>query len=117
MMIAGNYANNFEFVPTWLWDQSISPTEFVLYMALRSFSYPTGPTIEMLAAKTGFDSTVVEETVRNLHEAGLAERCLTDEYGESCNDRWVFTYLKYTQNALDRAPVPASHNLTMGELQ
>ena len=79
-MIAGNYSNNFQYVPEWLWDRHISPTEFFLYTALRSFSYPTGPTIEMLAAKTGFDSAVVEDTVRSLHAAGLAEPCLADEY-------------------------------------
>jgi hypothetical protein len=115
-MIAGNFSNNFQYVPEWLWDRHISPTEFLLYMALRSFSYPTGPTIDMLAAKTGFDSAVVKETVRRLHEAGLAEPCLTDEYGEPCNDRWVFKYLKYTQNAPDRAPVPAPDNLTAAEI-
>jgi hypothetical protein len=115
-LIAGNYSNNFQYVPEWLWDRHISPTEFLLYMALRSFSYPTGPTIDMLAAKTGFDSAVVKETVRSLHEAGLAEPCLTDEYGEPCNDRWVFKYLKYTQNAPDRAPVPVPGDLTMAEI-
>jgi hypothetical protein len=117
MTIAGNFSNNFQYVPEWLWHKHISPTEFLLYMALRSFSLPTGPTIEMLAAKTGFDSVVVEETVRSLHGVGLAEPCLTDEDGEPCNNRWVFTYLKYTQNAPDRAPVPAPDDLTMAEIQ
>jgi hypothetical protein len=116
-LIAGNYSNNFQYVPEWLWDRHISPTEFVLYMALRSFSYPTGPTIDMLAAKTGFDSAVVEDTVRSLHAVGLAEPCLADEYGESCNDRWVFTYLKYTKNAADRAPVPPPDDVTIEERQ
>jgi hypothetical protein len=49
-MIAGNYSNNFQYVPHWLWDKHISPTEFLLYMALRSFGYPTGPTIDELVA-------------------------------------------------------------------
>ena len=60
----------------------------------------------MLAAKTGWDSALVCDTMRKLHAVGLAEPCLTDEYGELCDDRWVFTYLKYSRYAEDRAPAP-----------
>ena len=111
-MIAGNYSNNFQYVPEWLWDKHISPVQFTVYMALRSFSYPTGPTIEMLAAKTGFDPGVVLETVHSLEGVGLAEPCATDEYGRPCDDRWRFCYLKYTKDAPDRAPAPPPDNLT-----
>lgn len=111
-MIAGNYSNNFQYVPEWLWDKHISPVQFTVYMALRSFSYPTGPTIEMLAAKTGFDSGVLLETVHGLEGVGLAEPCATDEYGRPCDDRWRFCYLKYTKDAPDRAPAPPPDNLT-----
>lgn len=106
-MIAGNFTNNFQFVPEWLWNMHISPMEFTVYMALRSFSYPTGPTIEMLANKTGFDPEAVLETVQSLDEAGLAEPCSSDEYYQPCNDRWRFCYLKYTKDASNPAPVPA----------
>lgn len=51
-------------------------------MALRSFSYPTGPTVEMLVEKTGFDPGVVQKTLWRLHAADLAERCVEDEFGE-----------------------------------
>jgi hypothetical protein len=110
-MITGNYGNNFQYVPEWLWDKHISPVQLTVYMALRSFSYPTGPTIEMLSAKTGFDTGVVLETVQSLDRAGLAEPCATDEYGAPCDDRWRFCYLKYTKDAPDRAPTPAPDNV------
>jgi hypothetical protein len=116
-MIAGNYTNNFQYVPEWLWDKHISSTEFLLYMALRSFSYPTGPTIEMLAAKTGFDPAAVLETVLRLEKADLAEPCPTDEYGEPCDNRWRFCYLKYSKDAADRAPAPPPRNLMPEEIR
>ncbi|WP_131810000.1 hypothetical protein [Mycolicibacterium fortuitum] len=112
-MIAGNFSNNFQYVPEWLWDKHISPVQFTVYMALRSFSYPTGPTIEMLSAKIGFEPEIVLETVQSLNRAGLAEPCPTDEYGQPCDDRWRFCYLKYNRDASDRAPVPAPDNIKL----
>ena len=111
VVIAGNYSNNFQYVPEWLWDRRISPLQFTVYMALRSFSYPTGPTIDMLSAKTGFAPQVTLATVQSLDRAGLAEPCPTDEYGEPCDDRWRFCYLKYVKDDPDRAPTPAADSL------
>jgi hypothetical protein len=34
--IAGNYSNNFQYVPEWLWDKDLTPADFLMYMALRS---------------------------------------------------------------------------------
>jgi hypothetical protein len=105
-MIAGNYSNNFQFVPHWLWDMHLSPAEFLIYMALRSFAYPVGPRIDELVAKTGFTRPVVEQALARLQEADLAAPCLRDQFGERCDDRWVFNYLKNAANAPDRAPAP-----------
>jgi hypothetical protein len=33
-MIAGNFSNNFQYVPEWLWDKHITALDFVMYMAL-----------------------------------------------------------------------------------
>ncbi len=111
-MIARNFSNNFQYVPEWLWDKKLTPTEFLLYMALRSFGYPTGPTIDMLMEKTGFDRAVVEETLTSLFQAGLADPCLKDEWGQPCDDRFVFCYLKNVKGAPDQAPQPHRNGLS-----
>jgi hypothetical protein len=109
--IAGNYGNNFQYAPEWLWDKHLAPTDFVMYMALRSFFYPTGPTVDMLAEKTGWTPGDVQKSLWRLHHAELAERCLKDEYGEPCDDRWRFVYYKYVKDAPDQAPPPSLDKL------
>ena len=108
IVIAGNYANNFQYAPEWLWEKNLTPTEFMTYMALRYFSYPTGPTVAMLVDKTGFDTAVIEETLGSLLERELVEPCVEDEFGQPADDRWRFCYYKYVKDAPDQAPVPVS---------
>jgi len=106
IVIAGNYANNFQYAPEWLWEKNLTPTQFMTYMALRYFSYPTGPTVAMLVDKTGFDTAVIEETLHSLLERELVEPCVEDEFGQPADDRWRFCYYKYVKDAPDQAPVP-----------
>ena len=111
IVIAGNYANNFQYAPEWLWEKNLTPTEFMTYMALRYFSYPTGPTVAMLVDKTGFDTAVIEETLHSLLERELVEPCVEDEFGQPADDRWRFCYYKYVKDAPDQA---ARHSLRLG---